>query len=372
MTIQRTIDSAQDGGPFKQTPALINLRGVNPPVVVAVHGANGRLKLLTYQASAVDPAAAISRLTDSGVDGDRMSQSPAIAPVCANGYVTAIGDSDGNLKLTTWAIPANGQTITRMSDSGNQALAIKHTPTIARVDANEVVTATVGHDERIQLIRWGVASDLRFTERGGDSGNAGPLSSTPAFVVGLHTGLAAVAYATEEERLRIQLYRLTPGIHGAPVVAASSGNLAGNIKGTLRLTRLHNNLLATAVCTQSDRLRVILWHYNTDGNTITRRGATNDEGAERITATPDIAFLPNGQFVTAVRTLGGGLKLIRWRYSDDGETITKVDDTGPVDQTGEIASVPSLVVRDQPSQDHWLTTAIRTSSGNLQLIAWGS
>lgn len=370
MTIQRTIDSAQDGVPFKQTPALLKLSGTTPCVVAAVHGDNGRLKLLTYAVSAVDPDAPIRRLSDSGVVGDRMTQSPAMAPVQTNGYVTAIGDSDGNLKLTTWAIPASGQTITRMSDSGNQALAIKHMPSIARVDANEVVTATVGYDERITLIRWGVAPDLRFTARGGDSGNAGPQSNTPAFVVGLHTGLVAVAYVTEEERLRIQLYRLTSGLQGAPVVAANSGNFADKIKGTLRLTRLHNNLLATAVCTQSDRLKVILWHYSADGSLIARRGATNDEEAEPITATPDIAFLQTGQFVTVVRTQSGGLKLIRWRYSDEGATVTKVDDTGPVDQTDEIASVPSLVVRNQPSQDHWLTTAIRTSSGYLQLIAW--
>lgn len=370
MTIQRIIDSAQDGGPFKHTPALIKLSGVNPRVVVAVHGDNGRLKLLTYQAAAVEPAVSISRLCDSGLVGDPMIQSPAIAPVQTNGYVTAICDSDGNLKLTTWAIPENGQAITRMSDSGNQALAIKQAPSIARVDANAVVTATVGHDERITLIRWGASADLRGIARGGDSGNNGPLSSTPAFVVGLHPQLAAVAYATDEERLCIQLYRLTSGIHGDPVIAANSGKLAGKIKGTLRLTRLHNNLFATAVCTQADSLKVILWRYSTNGDAIARCGATNDEQSERITATPDIAFWQNGQFVTAIRTQSGGLKLIRWRYSDDGATITKVGDTGPVDQTGEIASVPSLVVCDQSFQDHWLTTAIRTSSGNLQLIAW--
>lgn len=370
MTIQRIIDSAQAGAPFKHTPALIKLSGVNPRVVVAVHSANGRLKLLTYQAAAVEPAVSISRLCDSGLVGDPLIQSPAIAPVQTNGYVTAICDSDNNLKLTVWAIPADGQAITRMSDSGNQTLAIKQAPSIARLDANEVVTATVGHDERITLSRWGVASDLGGIARGGDSGNNGPLSSTPAFVVSLHTRLAAVAYATDEEHLSIQLYRLTSGIHGDPVIAANSGKRAAKIKGTLRLTRLHNNLFATAVCTQGDSLKVILWRYSADGDVIARCGATSDEQGERITATPDIAFLPTGQFVTAIRTQSGGLKLIRWRYSDDGETITKLDDTGPVDQTGEIASVPSLVVHDQPSQGHWLTTAIRTSSGNLQLIAW--
>lgn len=370
MPIQRTIDSALDGVPFKHTPTLLKLSGSNPCVLVALHGDNDQLTLLTYQVSAVDGATLITRLSDSGLAGAVMMQSPSLAPVRTNGYVTVICDGSGALQLTTWLIPASGQTITHMSDSGNLAMPIKHSPTIARVATDEVVTATVGHDNRIKLSRWGVSADLRLIQSGGDSDNNGPVSSTPAFVIGLHSQLVVVAYGNEEERLCLQLYRLTAGSQGDPFLEANSGTLAGKIKGTLRMTKLHNNLFATAVCTQQDRLKVILGHYSADGSTINWRGATDDEQADPITATPDIAFVQNGQFVTATRTESGGLKLTRWQYSNDGATITKLDDTGPVEQTHEIASVPCVIVRDNPSQDHWLTTAIRTSAGNLKLIAW--
>ena len=374
MTIQRTIDSANDGCIFKHTPVFVRLGSVelsggDPSMLVVVNEQTGRLKLFTYGVNSANPGGKITRLQNSGDDGNQMQQSPAIASVREHGYVTAVCDNHGKLKLIAWQIPDSGEAIKRKADSRNQAGAIKHTPTIVNVDDDEVATATVGHDNRIKLVRWCVAADLMVIQRGGDSGNSGPKTSTTAYAAKLHAQLIAVAFADMSSNLRIQLYRLTSGTHGDPFQEANSGNQAGKINGTLRIVRLHNSLLATVVRTPADRLQVILWRYSNNGDTIERRGDTGDQ-ADIITTTPDIAFIQDGQLVTAVRTQSGGLKITRWHYSNDGRTVTKMTDSGPLEQTGEIACVPSVIVCKNPSQAHWLVTAIATNHGALKLIAW--
>jgi hypothetical protein len=85
--------------------------------------------------------------------------------------VTAVRTAEGNLKLITWEISADGRTVSRLADSGDQAGTIGDNSLAALPDG--VVSAVRTAEGSLKLIGWAVASNGAITRRSDSAGQAG-------------------------------------------------------------------------------------------------------------------------------------------------------------------------------------------------------
>jgi hypothetical protein len=95
--------------------------------------------------------------------------------------VTAVKTSSGNLKLVRWSISANGTTIERIGDSGNQAGAASSISLWASNGGGHYVTGLKTGSGNLKLVSWDAGANGSIT-RTADSGNQAGTTSTIASV----------------------------------------------------------------------------------------------------------------------------------------------------------------------------------------------
>jgi hypothetical protein len=111
--ITRLADSGNQAG----AASLIAIQPVgsfsSADLVTACRTAEGTLKLISWNLQSGNGA--LTRLGDSGDQAGEVGLIALTLIPNGNGYVTAVRDSGGNLKLITWGISPDGATITRLA-----------------------------------------------------------------------------------------------------------------------------------------------------------------------------------------------------------------------------------------------------------------
>jgi hypothetical protein len=261
-----------------------------------------------------------------------------------------------DLKTAIWPAMLMPQRVERRGDSGEQAGPVDLIAAVM-LGRTRCVTPVRGEESgRLKLIVWNAAGST--IERLGDSGaEAGDVDQIAAVPLGASRLVTAVRSANTE-RLKLILWEISSG--GTEITRLGDSGTQAGVVGAIALADLGFGKLASAVRTSEGTLKVILW--DASGATVTRLGDSGDQaGAVDLVAA--VATGP-GQLVTAVKgTESGRLRLIRWDISPDATTIARGADSGT--QGGAIDRLAAAA--NGPGQ---LVTAVRTSGGDLRLIAW--
>jgi subtilisin family serine protease len=135
-----------------------------------------------------------------------------------------------------------------------------------------------------------------------------------------------------------------------------SGSQAGYV-GEITAVKVDDQVVVTAVRTQSFALKLISWRVGWDGS-VSRLG---DSGSQAGRAS-NLSIAKGSKFVVACRTSSGDLKLISWDISASG-AITRAGDSGS--QAGRASKIKLVALTNT-----LFVSACRTGEGTLKLITW--
>ena len=321
-------------------------------LVTAIQAANDRLRVLSWSVSSDGETVAV--VGDSGSQAGNVNLI-RVMPLGFGLVCTPVTTADGRLKLIVWQLADGGAQVNRLGDSGNQAGVASEIDAV-HLGAGQVATIVQTAQNRRKVILWGVPHDGQSVDRLGDTGNNGPIADLVS-IAAAGLGRFVTAFRREDGRLVVEVWESSPD--GTAIeLKSDSGDAAGEI-GDVRVATLATSQVVTAVRAKNGELKLIAWSIAADG-TLNRTGDSGDQaGAVQMIslAQPEPEVL-----VTAVITESGRLKLIAWHVSPEGE-ITRLGDSGDAagrtDAFACTALSPSLLV-----------TALRTQSGRLELISW--
>lgn len=264
--------------------------------------------------------------------------------------VTAVVDADGNLKLISWDL-AGVDTITRRGDI--EAGAVKDAAIALASD--HVLVAVRQSDDVLKLIAYRVLPSGGFTRVADVS--AGKISALAMTEAGNRRALTAVRDAGGN--LKVIVWDIRLAGNGAASIVRLGEASAGAISA-LAMSRARNfNGVYTAVRDSANNLKVIPWKLSFDGRTLTR-GA---QGAAGTVGTA-IAVAPLAQGVAAaVRDEQGDLRLISWSANSAG-------DIGERRDTAVAGGISEVSILGTPRAGSNLTTVVRDAQGDLLLVGW--
>lgn len=312
--------------------------------VTAVRDSNNNLKIIGWtnldgqiQRRGEASAGEINLLAIAGISGF---------------FVTAVTDSNAKLKLIAWGAPHQLQTLTRDGDASAGAVSrMAITLTDSQFPVYRAVTAVRDSNGNLKLIAWDIdrsSGSAVITRRG--SATAGAVSE--------------ISIATVRGEIDLPQHDLPQRV--ATVVRDTAGNLKviawdidqnGNIHrrgsasaGAVSLvsaSRLQVDRILTGVRDRMGELKVIVWDFGEDGS-IHRRGSAG-AGA--------VSLVDTNASTTAVRDSNGNLKIIRWAISNDGS----------INREGDGSAGKVSLISDSPGGRF---TAVRDSNGDLKVISW--
>jgi hypothetical protein len=263
--------------------------------------------------------------------------------------VTAVVDDASNLKLISWDL-IGVDTINRKGDI--EAGAVKDVA-IASV-SDHVLVAVRQSDDVLKMIVYRVTPSGGFTRVADTS--AGRISALAMTESGNQRAVTAVR--DDAGNLKIIVWEIQFANGAASIVRLGQAS-AGDISA-LAISRAGNfNGVFTAVRDSANNLKVIPWKLSADGNTVTR-GADGSAGAVGT----QIAVAPLAQGVAAaVRDEQGDLRVITWSANSAGDIGARRD-------TGVAGGISEVSVLGTPHAGSNLTTVVRDADGDLLLIGW--
>lgn len=267
--------------------------------------------------------------------------------------VTAVADGASNLKLISWDL-VGVDTINRRGDI--EAGAVKDVA-IVEPATNHVLVAVRQNDDILKMIAYRVTPTGAFT-RVADA-SAGKISALAMTTTGGGDRKAVTAVRDADGNLKIIAWDLQFASNGKTTIVRLGEASAGAISA-LAVSRARNfNGVFTAVRDSENNLKVIPWKLSADGNTVTR-GADGSAGAVGT----HIAVAPLRQGVAAaVRDEQGDLRVITWSVNSAGDIGARRD-------TGIAGGVSEVAILGTPLASSNLTTVVRDSNGNLLLVGW--
>lgn len=262
--------------------------------------------------------------------------------------VSALQDSDGDLKLIVWGLTPEGQLVRRGDAEAGGASQI----TIAEPRSDLAVTALRDADGLLRLISWRVETDGGLVRCG--EAVAGAVSGVA--MVSPHEGVVVTAVRDDAGDLKLIAWHVSSAGDFSRRGAASAGPI-----GDVALARADSaSGVVTAVNDSDGNLKLIAWSVANDGNSISRRGSAE---AGKVSAVTLTARGGDDQLmVTAVRDDADQLRLISWIVSDGGDAITRGG-------TATAGSVREVAIAGSRVQLH-ATVACRDGGGDLRLTSW--
>lgn len=232
-------------------------------VVTAVRTSSGNLKLVVWDVASNGSIQRRGEISAGSASDINIVSLPAAAPSSDDSRVlTAVRTADGNLKLITWGIAANGD-IRRIASADAGAVT---QIALTKITATRVVTAVRTEEGTLKLISWS-AAQLGSIQRQGDDDE--PLNQNTAGAVS-EIALTrwepdastigediAVAVRTGSGDLKIIAWAVGPS--GNFTRVGDSGALAGaadliNISWSNTSDRL-----VTALRDDDDNFRIVTW-----------------------------------------------------------------------------------------------------------------
>jgi hypothetical protein len=231
----------------------------------------------------------------------------------------------------------------------------------AFISGNRAVTAVVDGSGNLKLVAWDLVGVDEIVREADIQDEA----AKEVQLVEVASDYVLVAVRTPSDYLRMVGFQVTPFgdfIRIGDYTAGKIGALA------LAVTSGADRKAVTAVREQNGNLKVIAWDIAFPGGTPT----VVRLGSQSAGAVSAVAIAPAGNFhgvITAVRDSGGNLKMVPWKLSSDGNTITRGTDAsagavGPQLAVAPLAQGVAAAVRDADG-DLRMTTWTVSSSGNM-------
>ena len=275
--------------------------------------------------------------------------------------VTAVITKSGNLRLIDWHVDASGM-VTRTSDSGTQAGQVSAI-SIAMGEYPLYVTAVRSGSGKLLLISWNVAPNTiqRLADSGNLAGEADLIRIIPLLKSSGDPDLFLTACRSASGTLLLITWKVAPDGTFQRLATAAAGAVSEISLALFFFSfAIDGSVVATTVRAGNGSALSIVWEVSADGSTITRRG---DSGNQMGLATKISSMVTiTGHLVVSCRASDGNLKLITLQKSADGNTVTRVGDSGS--QAGEVSATSSIY------RKYGLLTAVRAGDGHLLLIAW--
>jgi hypothetical protein len=272
----------------------------------------------------------------------------------ANRAVTALVDSDRNLKLISWDLVGLDNIIRKAEISAG---AVKDVQIVEPL-GNHVLVAVRGQDDELKMIAYRVAFNGSFS-RVADS-TAGKISALAMTATNGSDRKAVTAVREEQSgNLKLIAWDVQVANNGTTSIVRLGDTSVGSVSAISVAPARNFNGVFTAVRDSDNNLKVIPWRLSNNGNTITR-GA--DASAGRVGNQIAIAPLAQG-VAAAVQDSEGKLRIITWSVSQSG-------DVGARRETAIAGNVSEISLLGAPLAGSNLTTVVRNASGSLLLIGW--
>lgn len=188
---------------------------------------------------------------------------------------------------------------------------------------------------------------------------AGKISVLEMTLTGGVDKKAVTAIRTEAGNLKLIAWDISVASNGTASVVRLGQASAGRVS-SLSISRAKNfNGVFTAVRDGGNKLKVVPWKISTNGQTITR-GTSGSAG----TIKTGIAVAPLAAGVAAaVRDADGDLRVVTWSVNSNGNIGQRRD-------TGIAGKVTEIELLTAPHGGSNLTSVLRSSSGKLLLVGW--
>lgn len=271
-----------------------------------------------------------------------------------NRAVTATISSDNStLKLITWDLVGVNQ-LNRRGE--NEAGAAKEV-SLAEPLSNFVLAAVRQTDDTLKMIAYQVGPTGNVIRHGDIS--ASKIAGLAMATTTSGDKKAVTAVRTQSGNLKIIVWDMALSGNGTPSIVRLGEDSAGAVSA-VAISRARNfNGVFIAVRDSNGELKVIPYKISADGRTVTR--GTVGEAGKVGTA---IAVAPLAQGVAAaVRDEGGKLRLITWSVSSNG-------DIGQRRSTMTAGAISEVSLLTAPHGGSNLTSVVRDGSGNLLLVGW--
>ena len=270
-----------------------------------------------------------------------------------NRAVTAVIDSANNLKLISWDV-IGLETINRKADIS--AGPVKDVQ-ISEVAPNTILVAVRGQNDELKMIAYHVAAGGTFTRIAEQT--AGTISQLSMTTLPGTNRKVVTAVKDANGNLKLIVWDVEQSGRGAASVVRLGDASAGAVSAIAISHARNFNGAFTAVRDGDNNLKIIPWRISADGNTVTR-GTAGSAGA--VSSQIDVAPLGGG-VAAAVRDSAGQMRLITWSVSSSG-------DVGSRRETYLAGDVSEINLLGTPHSGSNLTAAVRNNSGDLQLIGW--
>jgi len=266
--------------------------------------------------------------------------------------VTAVIDSDNKLKLISWSVAGLGRLIRKHDISAGVVKEVR----IAEPASNYVLVAVQGAQDELKLIAYAVTATGALVRKAEHT--AGPISELEMVETRGPDREVVTAIRDSEGNLKLIAWDLE-FTSGGGVSIVRLGQAQAGAVSSLSLTRARNfNGVFTAVRDGENNLKVIPWRLSANGKTITRGNAG---GGGEIKQNLSVAALAAG-VAAAVRDSDGNLRVITWASSSSGDIDARRD----VLVAGKVSEIDLVAT---PHAGSNLTAVVRDSQGDLRLIS---
>ena len=268
------------------------------------------------------------------------------------------------VQLSVWDITDTGRNIVRL---GSDAVVAGENVSAMAIDALSAtrvigILRLSGTNNR-RMVVWDITDDpFTITRHDTDTGSA---TEVAIMAMDEDTNRFATASRNAAGNLEVTVWEVDAG-GGCDALDSETGEAATSVC----LSALSATRIAASFRTAGGLLKNIVWDYDEDTSSLTLRDTDTGEAITRVvTSVAQSENWPRKKWVTAFRTPGGMLKLIRWNASGGGtilapelETLTTV-----AIQDTSLAVAPAT---GSDGADSATTTSI-LGDGTFKINGWG-
>jgi len=281
--------------------------------VVALRDSDNNLKLILYRMSFFGTFTRLDDYTSGYISKLEMT---SYGSGVSKKLMTAIRDSNNNLKLISWKVSydldAGDYRIDRLA-SRTEGYVSALTITAAS-NFNGVIVAVRTAGGKLKTIPYRISSSGETFTRGTDK-ESGPVS-TKLSLVAIPQGVV-VAARDNNGNLKMLSYKTSAGNAGGDILFISSIMTAGKISEVDINRTLHaGSDVITSLRDSDGNLLLVSWGMNHDGTEMRRGGSIKAGGVHKISSAARYRLIsgvtPRDMLLTAIKDSHGELSLVNW------------------------------------------------------------
>lgn len=281
--------------------------------------------------------------------GTIFSVKPAF--LSSNRLITAVEDADHNLKLISWDYTGLNDIVRKHDKTEGKATLVN----LVRASDSQMLAGVRTLDGNLRLILYQIGITGAFTRQ--TDHTAGEISALDMVEYGTSKKFVTAVRLTDG-KLKIIVWKIEYSSGTAKIKRL--GDIVDEPISDVSITpALNFNGVVAAVRTSNNKLKMIPFKISSDGMTLTKGSTFTEDGT--ILGKPDVTVIPRG-VVAAMRDSDGKLKVISFYTSTAGNIVAKRG-------SEKGGSVSEVDIQRTPHSGSNVITTVR-SDGDLILIAW--